>query len=365
MFLNSSRVSTFVGLCRRRFFFSHLFKGYGLQPEVPNDALNMGIAVHEGLAVWYRTRDRNLAVAATHDTYITRAGAKWGEVVLDAFAEQAEFAGRIVKTYIERSNPADDFTILGVEEDFIVPLGEVCHACGDKYGFTSYDEQAPVLNCGSCGAEVHYWIGRTDLDVVRDGHVQIVDHKTTKSTPSDDFLAGFGRSFQLLGYVYGKSKAMAYDIRQFGVNALQKAKTIGLPQSEIKTCTSCRNGKHKRVGCKECRGTGKVSKEIKLQPFRRKWFSVNPSDVDRFMLWALRAVRDIAHEGEISVQEPEAAWPMNDKACKMGPCPFIPLCWDNKDAVNWYDPPEELLEGLAPRPADYVNLHEIAVEELG
>lgn len=361
MFLNSSRINTFL-MCRRRFFWNYIFRAFGLRPEAPQEALNIGIAVHEGLARLYQGATAEEAATAAHTEFMSRASAKWGGVELDTYKETAEWVARMVRTYAVRGEPNDDFTILGVEKDFIVPLGECCSECGLKYDFTNYDEASPVMFC-PCGADVHYWIGRTDLDVVRHGHVQVLDHKTTKSTPTDDFLAPFARSFQLLGYVYGKGKALAYDIRQFGVNALQKAKTIGLPQSEIKACPDCRNGKKKKMSCLGCNRTGKVEKEIKLQPFRRKWFPVNPSDLDRFIIWALRAVRDIKYEKDMSVNEPECAWPMNSGACKVGPCPYLRGCWDSVDAVKWYEPDEDLLEGLEPRPEDYVNLREIAREE--
>jgi hypothetical protein len=360
MFLNSSRVGTW-NLCKRKYYLEQEYKGTGLRLETPKDYFHVGLAVHEGLAWLYKGHAAEESVEHARQKYIEMAGAPWNSVCVEEWMEQANFVARMVGTYAQREEPKDDFTVLGVEQEFVVPLGEVCWNCGREYMFHVFQPTAPTFHCPSCNAPVHYWVGRSDLDIGRHGKVAILDHKTTSSTPSDDFLSSFANSFQLLGYVYGRGKSSGIHIDEFGVNALQKAATIGTTQSEFKRCPVCRAGKKKVLSCEHCGRTGQVEKQIKLEPFRRRFFSVVPSDIDRFVLTMHGHIIDIETHKKMDI---DVAWPMNDKACKFGPCPFRDVCW-NGPAKTWYEPAPELLEGLEPRPQDYVDLKQIILEEEG
>ena len=362
MFLNSSRIGVW-NLCRRKFFWMYLFRGTGLTGGIKADYFSFGVAVHAGLDAFYAGKGTAGALEAAHDALVREKLGVMG-VPLAEWKEEEEFLARLLTEYFKEGMKQDDFTVVNTERDFVVPLGEVCYACGREYGFSSFDPTAPVTACLGCSAEIHYWVGRTDLDVNRNGHLAIVDHKTTSSTPSDEFLAPFGTSFQLLGYVYGRGKSSGCNIESFGVNALQKAATVGLPQAETKACPICRAGKIKMLTCTACNATGRVEKAIKLEPFRRKFFPVVPSDIDRFVLTMHGHIRGMEHEAELFRSEPEIAYPMNDKACKFGPCPFFQhTCWGPQAATQWHCPDELQLEGFDPRPADYVDLRSILVEE--
>jgi hypothetical protein len=359
MFLNSSRVATW-NLCHRRFFWEQLFNGTGLIGKAPKDYLVTGIAVHEGLAALYSKQTTEEAAAIARAKYLADMSKDWDGLILQEWTEQADFCAKMVGTYA-KEKPEDDFRVVGVEQEFIVPLGEMCWSCGSEYPMLTFNTETPQLACNSCGVPVHYWVGRTDLDIQRRGHLEILDHKTTSSTPSDDFLSGFGQSFQLLGYVYGRGKSAGYKIEGFGVNALQKAKTLGTEQASTKRCPSCRNGIKKRVGCTTCDGSGRVEKEAPLAPFRRQYFPVVPSDIDRFVLTMHSNVQDIEREKQRFKADPLVAFPMNDKTCKFN-CPFVDACW-NTDPTKWWEPDELCIKPFKPRPQDYVDVKQIILEE--
>jgi hypothetical protein len=318
----------------------------------------MGQAVHHGL--WSQATDVADPGLAAKDYYLDKRKEHWGGTMLEEWEESADLVYRMVNEYVVKEWPKHNFKVVHTEKQLSVPLGEVCWSCGAAY------PEDVAMDCQSCGADVHYWVGTMDLLVNRiingKDHFAILDHKTTGGTPSDHFLNGFANSFQLLGYTYAAQKDSGLDVREYGVNALQKAKTIGTDAAESKTCGDCRNGKKKVLTCDTCNRTGKVEKKIVLEPFRRKFFPVEDSDIDRFVLWAHRTVQSISAELDRLETEPEVAFPMNDKQCNWGPCQYKAVCWENRNALQWAEPPKVLLEGLKPKPKDYVDA--IASEEV-
>ena len=287
---------------------------------------------------------------------------EWDELAFDTknqWLDNMDFVRRLVRTYEEEALPHDDFVVLQVETPFCVILGERCYECG-----ASYQKQEGSV-CG-CGAKVHHWIGRIDMAVNRGGGLKIVDHKTAKSV-SDSYLESWHRSMQLVGYAYGYGKALGTPVTGYGVNILRKLKTVGTERQHFKRCPDCHNGKHKRLTCDGCRGAGKVPKENdpSENPFQREWCSFGPEDVDRFILNRLRVIENIETERERFREEPEASFPMNQKACyNMGKCPFIPLCYGG-DPIEWYNPPAHLLQPFKTRKPDYVrDIEKMQKEEL-
>ena len=348
MILNSSRAGTFH-TCARRWALEYYLFGGGLRPAATDDRLAIGTAVHLGLALLYTNFHPEEAAARAKESYLSAREAEWGDAVLDEWIDSAELVHRMVLEYSRRKSPKDDFSVVDVEEKFLVPLGEVCYQCGNDY---PKGKLGPVC---SCGAEIHYWTGTRDLLVERDGAFAILDHKTTGSTPSEDFLRGnFSRSFQLLGYVYGTEKDSGREVKLYGVNALQKAATLGKPQAATKNCTRCKNKEPKRIDCPKCSGTGRIPKDLPLDPFRRMWFPVYNADIDRFVLYALTTIQAIEREKQRFEVEPEAAFPMNDRNCKW--CPMRAICWDGENALRWYSPDDAALEGLTQRETDYVDI---------
>lgn len=358
MYLNSSRAQLFQD-CKRKFYFSQLYHGTGLAPDKEDTRLVTGISVHVGMAALYLKKGVELAAKAAKDTYLA-ARMKWNSFILDEWKEEADYCQLMIEQYDKRKSPHDDFEVVDVEQSFAVPLGEVCYNCGHPYESIDIEHQE-CLTCEE--ASINFWVGTRDVLVKRGGHDAVLDHKTTSSTPDDSFLERFRRSFQLLGYVYGSEKSIGRKIRTYGVNALQKAKSLGKDKSTLKRCPDCHAGKNKMLSCETCNRTGKVEKKIPLVPFRRKWFTLMDADIDRFVLWAYKIMRDIRKETELMEEEPEIAFEMNSNKCSF--CPFPPLCWQQQDATRWYEPTEEQINEaeVHPRPKDYVRSFEEAAKE--
>jgi predicted RNA-binding Zn-ribbon protein involved in translation (DUF1610 family) len=354
MFINSSRASLFW-LCARKWCYTHLFH---FRPESENEALAIGQAAHHGLAELSMGISPPEAAAAAGVYYLGIRTKHWGgKAALEEWDESASYVTKMILCYANRMEPLDDFKITSVEKTFSVRLGDSCWQCGT----THTDDPGQHQHCPTCGAEIHYWVGTTDVEAERFGEPVIMDHKTTSSTPDDAFLGHFGRSFQLIGYAYGAGKVAGKKIKSFGVNALQKAKTLGEPNAVFKTCPHCKNGKIKVTTCATCSATGKVEKLIPLEPFRRKWFSITEDDLFRFELYAQQTVRQIEEQKKQFALDPIQAFPMNDKVCKLGPCPFIRFCWD-EPAREWHQPKQT--DGLAQGQTDYVDAMSVAAEEV-
>lgn len=183
-----------------------------------------------------------------------------------------------------------------------------------------------------------------------------IDHKTARSL-SEDYMNAFVHSFQQLGYVYGYGKAHGIEIKEYAINFLQKAKTVGEEKSQMRCCPDCKNGKRKVLTCQTCDQTGRVEREVKLQPFKRQYFPVNDGDIDRYLISTIRKLRDIEAERELFKTEPDVAYPMCDKACMSGghKCAFLSLCWDGDKPQKWYDVQNYQLEGFKQRKPDYVD----------
>jgi len=368
MYLNNSRADEF-GNCNRRFFWNQEFGGTGLTTKWTDENLAIGTIVHAGLAALYAGKDLPY-VAAEMATELKTMFPNWEQLAFDTknqWIDNMDFVNRLVRTYSEEQIPKDDFVVLQVETPFAVVLGEICYKCGEPYPQIQTPVTGPFFDvCAECGAAVHHWVGRIDMAVNRRGGLKIVDHKTAKSV-SDNYLASWHTSMQLVGYAYGYGKALGTAVTGYGVNILRKLKTVGTERQHFKQCPACRNGKKKRLSCGECNFTGKVEKEDdpSANPFQREWCSLAPEDLERFKLNRLRVIEDIGTERERFRVEPEAAFPMNPKACyNMGRCPFIDLC-HRADPVTWYEPPEHLLQNFDPRQPDYVkDIEQMQTEEM-
>lgn len=224
-YLNYSRAKTWWD-CHRRWALTYLF---GWKPMHEDEVLSMGTAVHAGAAVFHSGGDISTAAETAAITYLKLRSEHWGGVMLHEWQESAAYAAKMVELYA-KDGPPLDFESKGVEQVSSARVGDICHICGDRY------PDGTPLTCVSCGAAVHYWVGTVDIDAERHGEPGIVDHKTTASTPSDDWLESWGRSFQLVGYAYIRGKETGKKYAQIAVNAMQKAATLGSPQADTKQC---------------------------------------------------------------------------------------------------------------------------------
>jgi hypothetical protein len=351
--------------CKRRYFWSNIFGGTGLIQlvngvHVEPEYLTFGKAVHHALSLYYdlstpRDVEPFQYEEVAKDSYFDELGLHGEWEATEEEIERAEFAGKIVKAYVEEHMGIEDYNVVKVEDEFRAVLGECCWKCGKPY-----DDGHNIMKsdrCYDCGAPVYILVGRIDLLISEDTmsrRLIQVDHKTTQSY-SEDYMNAFGHSFQQIGYCYGYGKAHGIDMNRFGINFLQKAKTIDDPERDLKRCPDCKAGKKKILTCETCSQTGKVEREahLKLQPFRRQWYDIPDKYFDLYLLATISKIREIEHEREIFAAEPDAAYPMEESSCKG--CKFTSLCWDGP-VQEWYKPTNSALEGFHQRPADYVDL---------
>lgn len=275
--------------------------------------------------------------------------------------EDLDFISRILIAYETYAKFYDKFTPLNIETEFVVPLGEICWACGKEYPNDIFWQTD--IACSACQAEIHYWAGKVDLTVNEGGTFRIWDHKTTKSA-GDTYLDSWKYSMQMLGYVYGYGKATGSKVTGYTVNILKKIKSVGDERTRTKQCPSCKNGARKRPSCQQCRATGRVERDYKSGDgaFLRVSNSVTEDDLERFVRTRLNTANQITYAREIRTGEREP-WPMNPSACHlMGKCPFVDLCWHG-NPKEWYLPHNGLLNNFDPRPADYVSVKQMLQEE--
>lgn len=364
MFLNNSRAEVAED-CLRMHFWQQEFNGRGLQSNWRNDNLDFGTIVHAGLAHFYageplfKDKAREFAKEfLDFDNLYFEDRNKW--------AEHFDWIDRILSAYQPWAEQNDDFTVIQLESEGCVVLGEICYLCGKPY--PEQDEADPLLLCPRCEIEVHQWVYRVDAAVMKgEDHpkLNIIDHKTTSSL-GENYLLSWHNSLQLWGYCYGYEKQSDLDVGGYTVNIIRKLKGIGNGAGPHRTCPECRNGVKKRLGCINCQGTGKVEKEAKEEiPFVREQEAWDEQKKEIFVRQRINTANRILEERKRAKRHPDEAWPMNPKSCfKMGRCPYWKLCYTPNDPEKWYLPTDEQLTNFTEREADYVAVRQLASEEM-
>lgn len=159
-----------------------------VKPSTDLGAIDIGIAIHKGLAEWYRTFDQ---AAALHATEV--ALARW--TVLEKLADDMAFPQRvwvrdIVKAYTKPVYD-DTFGVISIEEYLKAEL-------------------APGLN----------WHGIVDLTVETDSGVFVIDHKTTSGYLSANWFSSHFASWQMIGYA-AMRRALGLQCDGFMINGIQ------------------------------------------------------------------------------------------------------------------------------------------------
>lgn len=350
MICNNSRADTFER-CNREYFLNYEIFGTGLVGMYTEDFFRDGISMHAGLASWHTKKDLPLAQQVTRDEYVRLSD------VPDE--DKIAWATKMLRTYSTRKEALDDFTVLEAEADFRVVLGEFCFNCRLPYPVVDID----CVTCPNCGSSLHWWVGRTDLNVHRNGGIKVLDHKTTKGTANASYIASFDHSFQLIGYSYGTSKQNNTRVSGYGVNVLKKLERVEPYTVQCRNCSG--TGQLKTRACSKCGGTGAILKEPN-QLFVRKWFGYNTDKKHKFINTRTVTLNRIEEErAKFDNEETrQYAFPMNAKACHMmrsgGSCKFADLCWSpTLPAQKWWEPSDALLSTkYKQRNKDYVNLME-------
>ena len=368
MIINNSRVSTYLE-CARKFYWRYIYKG-GIERTAIHPALAFGTMMHHLLALYYSDQDWRdgltdalYAGVPGYDTFPDLEKTKW--------QENLSWAERMMTEYVKWAGKVDNFSVLEVESEGIVPLGRICYVCGREYPKAMEGATAGELPpaCAKCHAEIHYLVYKTDLIVNSGGSVFPIDHKTTSGI-GDSYLASWHYSPQMYLYLKGTQEVHP-TANRFQMNFLRKAKQVG--QWRTKQCPDCRGGAKKKMECTTCGymvrqdfnkdfvlDKGKIAVQaVDPPPFHRSEpIIMQPEVMDRVELSRLQACNDILLEGATPIEvDPLVKWRMEpDKCFDRGRCPYIDLCWSKRPVDKWHTPTEDLLDGYVPRPKDYVTL---------
>jgi len=349
MIINNSRADTYTD-CSRKYYWSYVHGGTGLRPQRSNDNLIFGEITHAALARMYSGEE----IDDVLQNYRPDALALLDFDNLDfdvknKWLDNLDQIDSLVRAYDKWRQDNDTFSVLQVETEGFVKLGETCYQCGRPYQDNSLDAAFSPEVCIDCDSPIHYLAFRADLAVNDGGIIRIVDHKTAASAGAL-YLESWHYSMQMLGYVYGYGKALGTNVGGYIVNILRKLKTL---DKTTKQCPTCRNGVRKRVGCVECGGAGSVGIDPPV-PFSRESESVPQVRLDMFVQSRIGVANAIGSD---------QTWTPNYKACfARGKCQFLALCWNNPG--DWQNPPDSLLLDFELRPADYVDTRALIKEEM-
>lgn len=344
-YFNNSRLVLWQD-CRRKYALSNVLR---LEPKVLSNALAFGSAGHEWLGTYYLDG----SLAQQHEAFEQTYRKLGNPLNMDEFEPHLDMGHRLIDAYAVRNYILDDFAVVQVESQFVVPIGSKCSNCGTNYTWRpDHTVQLPV--CERCYLPIFWLVGRADLIVTRKDRLVVIDHKTAKGV-SKNTMDAWGHDFGMIGYCYGVERTTGLRVAKFGMNVIKKLKTVG---KVTKVCPDCRNGKRKRLTCDACERTGLVYMEPP-QAFYRDYANVTQQDYDSLIDNRIRLCKEIVQEEVNFASDPVHAYPMNCKTChkygEKGPCPYIDLCWNRKPGEPWWEPAPNLLAEFDTKPEDYVD----------
>jgi hypothetical protein len=254
--ISNSRRKTWAG-CRRRFQFRYMDN---LEPVVDSPVLTTGRLLHACLQAFYKDK------IVLFDSIIRQWLEAYRKAVMGVDAEVLEFEpgdkaeeiGDLVRGlmagYVARhADDLDKWEVLAVEKEFTVPLRTLCGAC----------KGAGCDKCGGAGQ------GRTssswsyhlilDLLIREEGHVWVVEHKSTTLTNPDEYERDLSLDTQPRGYVYAAAKLCEERGWPKPIGVLYNCLRRKVPSEPKATqCRSCKaTGKAKDGSlCVACAGSG-------------------------------------------------------------------------------------------------------------
>ena len=292
MRISHSKLSRYLD-CPRVYYFNDVLR---LVPHYDPEYLRDGVLMHAALAALYSSDDVDAAMEAIERRLrlepLTLPQEEW-----DTQAK-LEWYRRILTAYDQHRRKVDDFEVLALEVEFVVPIGfptpegVACWSCNAVYPDDLDDELCP-----QCKSTVFYLEGRADQVVKHRGTVKILDHKCPRSA-GDDYLNACRYMLQPIGYAYGVAKCTEFPVSGYIINVIKMLKTIG-----------------------------QGGRRIRHTPFLRMDKLITKDDVNRMLHSFVEVAVRMHHDTE---------FPMREAHCRRR-CPYVHVCWQG-NAEAWRDP---------------------------
>lgn len=188
----------------------------GWQTRRRSSALGFGGAIHEGLAVWYKTGDLAQALTAIVD--------KWDDTVsVDDYRTKE----KCIQVMIEYSKnyPSETFKVVGmetghpmIEVPFVLDTGMYLDWCEECKGELGTINQNECSNCGKVHESIEYG-GIFDGLIDFNGQIYVLEHKST-SMLGQYYFQQFKPNNQVTGYIWAAEQLSGRQVNGALINAL-------------------------------------------------------------------------------------------------------------------------------------------------
>lgn len=242
---------------------------YGLQVEGTGAkaALNYGSAIHEALAMRYKTQ--TLPLSAVEPGQMDLLIAYFDEHPQPSEDyRNATRAQDLVRAY-NVEYPAHDWEVLAVEEEFEVEVGLVWVTATNQTEsefcttYRNNEQRYLIARDASTFAVPVYLAGRKDLVVSWHGGLWVVDHKTASQWGGGDSNSALdeGRmSFQFRGYAWAEREAQRTFVANFKLGAPTRTDALASsPRAVLPVLGTVGNYLVSRKPLKDSPGYGTIS----------------------------------------------------------------------------------------------------------
>jgi len=326
---NSSLVD--AGDCLRLYFNKHIRRlGLKFEEGLPGFSDRFeGVLWHAIMAEHYSHGEHfGIGVSAViDDAYKASYEAATLEEEIAQLDEKRSYFSRLYDAYASYYiDDSDRWDILGIEEQFITPLGDFCRSCG-----AAFDDEiirglsTPATH--SCGEAIRFLVGQLDLRIREDGIQKIVDHKSKRTSVSEWYLGQFVESTQFTQYLYGARRNFGGDVSCGIANVVAKLKLI----------------------------------DKKGQPFHRNNEIIRGLEDFAVFVDERRSLVE-SLEARAKLQPSVSLWPRNASQCRrFGLCGFHGLCFPAR--LNILEIPYDLEDTYEQKEAIHIDNYAKLVEE--